>query len=339
MPRQSSAAKPAVMADVARLAGVSHQTVSRVINGSANLRPETRLRVLDAITRLNYRPNTAARALVSGHTGMIGVVGISQEHFGPSMTKKTVESSAQSAGLVALSITVPVATQELIEAAVEHLLRQRVEGIIAVAGHDSALDAARQSAHPLPVVVVEADLSAGPWSVGVDQFAGARIATEHLLGLGHTEIVHVSGPLGWTEARARVDGWRAAMHAANIRPAAPIRGDWSLESGYQAGLEIARNDLATAVFAANDLMAIGLLRALHENGRVVPDDISVVGFDDTPEAAYLIPPLSTIRQDFAAVGRMAVTLLQSAMAGDAPWAPSLIMPNLIVRQSAAHVRA
>lgn len=187
-------------------------------------------------------------------------------------------------------------------------------------------------------VVVEADLSAGPWSVGVDQSAGARIATEHLLALGHTEIVHVSGPTGWTEARARVDGWREAMHAADIRPTEPIRGDWSLESGYQAGLQIARSDVATAVFAANDLMAIKLLRALHECGRVVPNEISVIGFDDTPEAAYLIPPLTTIRQDFVAVGRMAVTLLQSAIAGDAPWAPNLITPTLVLRQSTAKVR-
>ena len=332
----SSAAPPMkapVMADVARLAGVSHQTVSRAINSSASIKPETRDRVLQAIERLGYRPNTAARALVRGRTGVIGVITSGSGFFGPTSIQRTIEEAARASGLVPNSISLPFLTSKLLNASVEHLLRQLVEGIIIVAGEDDAVTLARNRMVSVPVVVVEGDLTRADWTVGVDQVAGARLATRHLLDLGHREIMHVAGPSNWSEARARRDTWRAEMAAAGLRPLEPIQGDWSAASGFAAGQTIALIPAVTAVFAANDQIAIGLLRALHEAGRRVPEDISVVGFDNLPETAFLIPPLTTVRQDFPAVGRKAIELLLSAMGGSEPTHPDLIIPELVIRAS------
>ncbi|PZG02644.1 LacI family transcriptional regulator [Micromonospora deserti] len=323
------------MTDVARLAGVSHQTVSRVINGSPSIKPETRERVLQAIERLGYRPNTAARALVRGRSGMIGIIGTATTLFGPASIHRTVEDAARAAGYFATSVNLPGVTRRALDDATDHLMRVGVEGIIMIAGHDEALEVVRRQRSGVPFVVVEGDLSKASFTVGVDQVLGARMATEHLLELGHHEIVHVRGPLNWAEARARVEGWRLAMSAARLRPAEPVHGDWSSESGYVAGLRIGEMPETTAVFAANDQMAIGVLRALHECGRRVPEDISVVGFDDVPEAAYLIPPLTTIQQDFKAVGRRAIEVIKQAIKGEDLQPSPLIIPKLVVRKSTA----
>jgi DNA-binding LacI/PurR family transcriptional regulator len=325
-----------VMSDVARLAGVSHMTVSRVINGHPSIRAETRERVQRAIAQLAYRPNPAARALVLGRSGMLGIIAASGGLFGPTSTHRAVEDAARRAGFTATSVTLSESTHEAFEAASEHLTRVGVEGIVVIAGHDAALDVARTHRSGLPFVIVEGDLSRAGLTVGVDQAAGARLATEHLLGLGHRVIVHVSGPSDWAEARARVQGWRDAMAGAAQRTEQLV-GDWSAASGYAAGLAIAERPDVTAVFAANDQMAIGVLRALHERGRRVPDEVSVVGFDDIPEAEYLIPPLTTIRQDFAGVGRRAIEVMTTAVQGE-PTAPSpLLEASLVVRDTTGSV--
>ena len=324
------------MADVARLAGVSHQTVSRVVNGLDNIRPDTRARVLHAIEQLGYRPNTMARALVTRRSATIGVVGTESGLWGPTSIHRTIEDAARAAGLFVSSVNLQSVTREEFTAAVNHLLAHAVEGIIAIAAHDEALEVVR--AHDLrgvPLVVVEGDLTKARWTVGVDQVTGARLATQHLLGLGHTEILHVTGPMNWSEARARHDGWRGEMYAAGLRPREALSGDWTSQSGYLAGLDILGMPEITAVFTANDQMAIGVLRALHEGGRPVPDAVSVVGFDDIPEAAYLIPPLTTVRQDFPAVGRRAIEVLQNAMTAGADDHPELVVPELVVRASSA----
>ncbi|MDN5796589.1 MAG: LacI family DNA-binding transcriptional regulator [Intrasporangium sp.] len=322
-----------VMQDVARLAGVSHQTVSRVINGASSIRPETRERVLQAIDRLGYQPNRAARALVSGRSGTIGIIATASTLFGPTSIHRTVNTAARRAGYFASSVSLAEMTREGFEAAVDHLDRLAVEGIVVIAGHDEALEVARSRSGRTPFVIVEGDLSRGRRTVGVDNVAGARMVTRHLLDLGHVEIAHVTGPLDWAESRARAEGWRAEMLAIGLRPMEPLVGDWSAASGYEAGLVLAAESDVTAVFAANDQMAIGILRALHESGRAVPEDVSVVGFDDVPEAGYLIPPLTTVRQDFSAIGRSAIAMLTAAISGDADHVPSLIDPELIVRAS------
>jgi DNA-binding LacI/PurR family transcriptional regulator len=325
------------MADVARLAGVSHQTVSRVINGQSNLRPETREKVLEAIKQLGYRPNSAARALVTRRSATIGVIGSKGGYWGPSTVHRTIQAAGRQAGYFVSSTNLQELTREELTDAISHLRDQSVEGIVLISATDAALDAARaQELTGVPVVVVEGDEAKTNWTVGVDQVCGAELGTRHLIDLGHTGILHLAGPQDWTEARARLLGWQTAMYAAGLRPPPHVIGDWSAASGYEAGLEIARRDDITAVFCANDQMALGLLRALAEAGVSVPGDVSVVGFDDIPEAAYLIPPLTTVRQDFTAVGRRAIEILQTAIAQDERPAPArLISPELVVRASTA----
>ncbi|MFC5729475.1 MULTISPECIES: LacI family DNA-binding transcriptional regulator [Nocardioides] len=321
------------MADVARLAGVSHQTVSRVVNGQTNLRPETRERVLRAIDQLGYRPNAAARSLVTRRSGTIGVIGSRSGYWGPSTVHRAIQTAGREGGYFVSSVNVQVLTREEFADAMNHLRDQHVEGIVLIAANDDAVDAARAHAGKgVPVVVVEGDEDKATWTVGVDQVAGAELGTTHLLELGHERVLHLSGPSPWTEARARLAGYRNAMYDAGVAPELHIEGDWSARSGYQAGQRIAARDDVTAVFCANDQMALGLLRSLSEAGRSVPDDISVVGFDDIPEAAYLIPPLTTVRQDFDAVGRRAIQILRAAIT-DEPGPERLISPELVVRDS------
>lgn len=322
-----------VMADVARLAGVSHQTVSRVVNNAAHIRPETRVRVLEAIDRLGYRPNTSARALVRGRTGIIGVIATAAVEYGPTSIQRSVEQAAADAGLFASAVNLAELTAESLAKAVDHLRTLGVEAIVVVAAHDEALSVVRGLRPGVPIVIAQGDLGRDGAGIGVDQLAGARAATRHLVELGHREIVHVTGPLDWAEARARLEGYRESMFEADLRPGPPVPGDWSSESGYQAGLAICGRPEVTAVFCANDQMALGLLRALHEGGRRVPDDVSVVGFDDIPEAAYLVPPLTTVRQDFAAVGRRAIALVQQRVAGTEADPVPLLVPELVVRAS------
>ena len=333
MSEPAGARRAPVMHDVARLAGVSHQTVSRVINGSPRIRPETRERVERAIEQLGYRPNTAARALVKGRSGIVGVIGVGAAHFGPASIQRSIESAAREHGLFASTVSLHALTRELLDDSVEHLRRQGVEGIIIVVGQDDALEVARSRTAGVPIVLVEGDLSRASRTVGVDQIAGARMAVRHLVELGHREIVHLAGPPDWAEARARRDGWRAEMADAALRPREPVHGDWSAAFGYEAGRRVAQDRSVTAVFAANDQIAIGLLLALHEGGRRVPEDVSVVGFDDQPEAAYLIPPLTTVRQNFEELGERAVESIISAIAEAPAESPGLLAPELIIRRS------
>ncbi len=321
------------MADVARLAGVSHQTVSRVVNGQTNLRPETRERVLKAIRQLGYRPNAAARALVTRRSATIGVIGSKAGFWGPSTVHRTIQAAGREAGYFVSSANLQSLTREELVDAISHLRDQSVEAIVLIGGTDDALEVARaQEDLGTPVIVVEGDESKTRWTVGVDQVAGAALGTQHLIDLGHTEVLHLGGPPSWTEARSRLAGWQQAMRAAGLDPAHHVEGDWSARSGYEAGLEIARRDDVSAVFCANDQMALGLLRALSEAERSVPGDVSVVGFDDIPEAAYLIPPLTTVRQDFTAVGHRTIEIIQAALAGG-PAPERLISPELVVRAS------
>lgn len=332
-PMQAMTPKP-VMADVARLAGVSHQTVSRVINGSSSIRPATKARVEQAIHELGYRPNTAARALVTRRSGIIGIVGTNSGLYGPSSIQRSVQEAARAAGYFSSLVPLAEVTPDELHGALDHLARQSVEAIVMIAAQEDALAVVHSADAGVPLIVVEGDLSGRGLSVGVDQIAGARAATEHLIGLGHRAIDHVSGPMTWTEARGRRTGYEAAMRAAGLTPGAPLEGDWTPARGYQLGLDLARNGRTTAVFVANDQMAIGLLHAFAEVGVRVPEDISVVGFDDIPEAGYLIPALTTVRQDFHAVGRRAIDLVTATLDGVATSVP-LLAPELVIRASTA----
>jgi DNA-binding LacI/PurR family transcriptional regulator len=205
--------------------------------------------------------------------------------------------------------------------------------IAPVATTDSALEVLSAE---IPIVVVEAAPQGEVSAVIVDQQKGAYIATKHLLDLGHRTVAHISGPSDWIEARERVVGWRRALEEAGVEPPAVIMGDWSAQSGYDAGRLIADASEITAVFAANDNMALGLLRALNERGRLIPRDLSVVGFDDVAEAAFFSPPLTTIRQDFAAMGSRAVELLLRQLAAPGRKVERIeLTPELVLRESTA----
>src|SRR5262245_4840686 len=287
-----------VMADVAKLAGVSHQTVSRVINGSAHVRPETRRRVMEAMGALDYRPNPAARALVTGRSGTLGVVGFDTTLYGPASALFAIEQAAHAAGYFITVVSMAVLDRESLLAAVERLRLQGVDGILVITPQEGAAEAVINLPTSIPVVAVEAARPNSVPLVAVDQFAGAVSATQLLLDLGHKTAWHVAGPREFLEAQQRVDGWRTTLERAGADLPDVLTGDWSPGSGYRLGQQLAEDREVTAIFAANDQMALGILRALHERGRRIPGDVSLVGFDDIPEAQYFTPPLTTVRQNF-----------------------------------------
>ena len=324
------------MTDVAKAASVSHQTVSRVLSGHPNVRPATRDRVLAAIEELGYRPNLAARALATGRSTALGLVTLNTTLFGPVATLYAVDQAARAAGYsMSVSSVRSIDRHSLVDA-VDMLVQQAVAGVIIIA--PIATNEYALSALPpeLPAVVVEADAEPAFSAVTVDQAQGAYLATKHLLNLGHRTVVHVSGPKDWIEARQRVTGWRRALDEEGAEAPEVIAGDWSARSGYDAGLLLAAAPEVTAVFAGNDNMALGLLRALNEHGRSVPGEVSVVGFDDTAESAFFTPPLTSVHQDFEEMGRRSVELLLRQIdTGTRSVEHVILAPELVLRESTA----
>jgi DNA-binding LacI/PurR family transcriptional regulator len=329
-------ARDPAMTDVARLAGVSHQTVSRVLNGHPNVREQTRLRVRAAIAQLGYRPNKAARALVTGRSQLIGVIAQNSSLYGPSSLLGAFESAAAEAGFTVSLRRVKVLDRESIAEAVEHHRDTRVAGIVAIAPTASANEALADVPAGVPLVTVDGDPARPTPLVTVDQAAGAFDATRHLLDAGHSTVWHVSGPPDWFDSAGRVRGWQQALEAAGAEVPPLVAADWSSAAGYRAGQMLARMPEVTAVFAANDHLALGILRAMYERDRRVPSDVSVVGFDDVPEAAYFIPPLTTVRPDFDAVARETLNLLLAQVSdGDVGEPHRSVAPRLVIRESVA----
>ena len=326
--------RPPAMSDVAALAGVSHQTVSRVLNDHPSVLPATRQRVLDAIVTLGYRRNLAARALVTRRSGTIGVLSSGSALFGPTSTLIAIERAARDAGLFVSVATLPEWDADDVAGVLEHFMAEGVDGVVVVAAHDEAVEAVRTFGTPVPVVMVgPVDLPAPLRTVAVDQYGGARQAVRHLLDLGHRHVTHLAGSTDWLDARRRIAGWHDELAAAGIDAGDPVPGDWSADRGYVVGRELLAGDLPTAVFAANDQLALGLLRAFAEASVRVPDDVSVVGFDDVDGSAHFFPPLTTIRQEFAALGERCVGVLLAAIAGEDVVASQLIATSVVVRAS------
>jgi LacI family transcriptional regulator len=323
------------MHDVARLAGVSHQTVSRVINGHPHVREATRARVRQAMRQLDYRPNALARGLATRRSRTIGVLSFDADLYGPSSTLLGIQRAAReeqyAISVVALS---EQDTTGSVRRAVDMLAEQSVDGAIVIAPSNAAAHAVRDLPRGMPVVALEASFGKDMPVVVVDQFAGAELATRHLLELGHRTVWHVAGPADWPEAVLRIDGWRAALAAAGV-PAPPIvSGDWSARSGYAAGRRLVATPDLTAVFVANDQMALGVLHALHEAGIGVPERVSVVGFDDMPEAEFFLPALTTVRQDFDEVGRCGLRTMVEMIDGSETFAAETrVAPSLVLRAS------
>jgi DNA-binding LacI/PurR family transcriptional regulator len=326
--------RTAVMADVAKLAGVSHQTVSRVINDSTHVRPETKQRVLAAMRQLDYRPNPAARALVTGRSGTVGVVSFDTTLYGPASTLFAIEQAAHAAGYFITIVSLLALDRTSVLGAVERLRVQGVDGILVITPQEGAADALVNLPAQVPLVAVEAGRTNSVPLVAVDQVAGAVSATQLLLDLGHETVWHLAGPREFLEAQLRTEGWRATLEGAGARVPPVLVGDWSPASGYRVGQQLAADPDVTAIFVANDQMALGVLRALHERGREIPREISIVGFDDIPEAQYFTPPLTTVRQDFGEMGRSSLRLLLELMrqTGQPPQRVT-IAPELVVRRS------
>ena len=324
------------LGDVARLAGVSTQTASRVSMGAANVRPATRERVLRAMNQLGYSPNRAAQALRRGSFKAIGVLTQQIQRTGEAMTTAGVVEAATDAGYAVSLVQVDQPESDDMREAAVRLAHQAIDGLAVVqAGRAGPEHLALPPT--MPVAVSDSALVGYYPSASADQAGGVRAAVEHLLGLGHRAVHHVTGPEGSQSALIRRATWAASLREAGVAVPDPLPGDWSAASGYQAGLRLAEDPGVTAVFCANDEMALGLIRAMHERGRAVPRDVSVVGFDGLDLGEFSFPPLTTVRQDFKRHGREMVGLvLEQVASGPLDGSRSIIIPaELVLRGSTA----
>ena len=322
------------MYDVAREAGVSHQTVSRVINGAPNVATATHERVRAAMQRLGYRPSASARTLAARRTRVIGVVTFVGAYFGPISTIRAVEAAARAQGYTPYTVSLAGLEMDQSRRVLDDLLQRDVEGLVVVAPTDEQAGLV-DSVLPrdLPVLALEARLPGRPL-VASDNEKGGAMAAEHLLSLGHTRIGHVGGPPDWSEARLRTVGFEKVLAASGLTPVARTDGDWSARSGYEAWPALRESGL-TAVFVANDQMALGLLSALSEAGLRVPGDVSVLGYDNTPESGWYFPPLSTVEQEFRRAGEVGIEQLVRMVEGQEVEPAVLVSPALVVRRSTA----
>ncbi|WP_106814974.1 LacI family DNA-binding transcriptional regulator [Microbacterium timonense] len=316
--------------DVARAAGVSTQTVSRVLNDHPNIRPETRDRVLRAITSLGYRVNNAARTLGTRTTRTLGVIASDATLYGPAVGIAALEAAIRDAGRWIAAAYADASAEASVREAADRLLAQGVDGLIVLAPHAATLSALTEANPGTPITA----LHTGPGAVRQEQ--GAALAISHLVDLGHRRIGRVAGPPEWLEARSREAGMARALREAGIADGPLWSGDWTAASGAALAADIAAHVQApggpTAVAAANDQMALGLIAGLRERGLDVPNDVSVVGFDDNPDAAYYRPALTTVGLDLRGEARRAVAEVLGGPAAEA--AP----PRLVVRASTATPR-
>lgn len=334
----NSSYKQPTLADVARASGVSHQTVSRVVNNHPSVAEKTRQRVLESIHALSYRPNRTAKGLVTNRSGVIGVISFGNNYFGPGQMFTEIERTVRERGYgLALQIIDAPSAQQL-QAAIDDLASHSVDGIV-VNAPSVDLDPTQilSLKRPLPVVLTDVPRHAKLPSVVLDQNEGLRLATQHLIDLGHRRIAEISGPLHWYSAVERHEAWVATMRKAGLIPGPSSVGDWTALSGYRAGQKIlATAEPFTGLVVANDQMALGALRALREHNLKVPDDVSVIGFDDIPEASFFEPPLTTVRQDFVAMGQQSVDYLLSLIQQPkTPHHQRTLYPKLIERLSTA----
>lgn len=326
-----------LLADVAARAGVSTMTVSRVVNHHPNVSDATRQRVQESIDALGYRANVAARTLAGGRSRVLGTISVQPESWGPSNTVYGIEAAARESDHLISFMTVREPTIDRMRDSIEELRNAHVEGIIVVVRLRSAVEALRDLMPRFPLVITSSTTIV-PNTVGIDQELGARIATRHLLELGHETVHHVRGPKGWLDGDERASGWRKELRSQRRPIGRCLSGDWGPASGYEAGKVLARDPKVTAVFASNDPMALGVMLAMSEAGRDVPGDVSVVGVDDVPESGYFNPPLTTVRQDFEALGRLSVDRLLTVIEGGERGRIAL-EPDLVVRQSTARFDA
>jgi DNA-binding LacI/PurR family transcriptional regulator len=333
--------KPSIT-DVARLAGVSYQTVSRVITGSPDVSAPTRSRILEVIEQVGYRRNKMATALVTNRSTVLGVITDGSPRYGPVATLLALENGAREAGYSCTVVTVREPYDQSVQEALHSLEDAGVDGVIFIAPLLVMASALRRARFQVPVEMIAAGASSSSRPPEVLTFSenqelGSKLATEHLIQLGHTQIAHVGGSTAWFDGRARKRGWEAALRAADLPLGWYAEGDWSTTWAYQTGLRLTREGLPEAIVAASDHTALGLIRAFAENGIKVPRDVSVVGFDDIEGCDVFLPPLTTVRQDFPALARGSLEVLLGAIRGQAIDRTPMT-PKLIVRSSTARPR-
>jgi DNA-binding LacI/PurR family transcriptional regulator len=321
--------------DVAKLSGVSTQTVSRVINNHPYVSNETRIKVEDAIRKLGYRPNLAARALSNGKTNTLGVVSWDTTLYGPASTIHAVQTVARDHGFNISLYPIRDLTLENLESAIDEMKYINVDGFLLNLPLEIELESLKARFSEIKTLLIENENAVGLPTVNVDQYKGAKLAVDHLVEMGHEHIAHIAGPSEWFDARNRMKGWKDSLIANALSHQVVVSGDWSARSGYEAMRKILKNSKrTTAVFAANDAMALGALKYLYENDVNIPNDLSLIGFDDIPEAQYFVPGLSTVQQDFEELGRKAIEMLVDFIKNDvAPPAMTLIEPKMMKRQS------
>lgn len=331
--------KPASIRDVAARAGVSRQTVSRVLNRQPGMTAETAARVRLAIAELDYQPNRAARILASSRHRTIGLITTAPTMFGPSSIALSIEMAAREHGYAMTVVSTRTGREPELSLALEELIRHGIDGLVVIAPQAESWEVVQPRLEDIPSVTLQWD--GGPaHTVYLDQRTGAMAATRHLVDIGHRRILHLAGPEGWAEVERRAEAYREALVDAGIEPLPVVYGDWTADSGYAAGLEHLPDRPFTAVFASNDSMAIGMLHAARELGIRVPQELSLVGFDDMPEARHAAPPLTTVRQEFGGLGEAAVTRLIALIDGGTVSDGEVAgRTELLVRESTAPLHA
>jgi LacI family transcriptional regulator len=337
--------KKLTIRDVAAAAGVSHQTISRVLNNRPDVAEETRQRVWQIIEQLGYEPSAIARSLSQQRSFALGVVTAGLGYAGPSRTLNGIAEQAERMGYVLLLKELPHFNAQDLQPTFRSLLAHQIDGIIWAVpevGDNRAWLDDQLADLPVPVIFITMQARPGLPIVAIDNYAGGRMATEHLLGQGYRHIGHITGPLDWWEARQRQAGWQDALVAVSV-PLTDLyaeEGNWSSSSGEKAlGRLLARHPEMDAVFVGNDQMALGVLQMACRQGTRVPQDLAVVGFDGLPEAAHYWPPLTTVYQDQQQIGRIAVEelvrMLDPGGASTSVVEPKaiLLQPELIVRES------
>lgn len=331
--------------DVAKLASVSTKTVSRVVNNQGEIRTETRERVQAAIEELGYRPNVLARSLIHKRTNTLGVVTWGIDYFGPSRTVVGIEQQAHQLEYSLFLNLMDRPDDSDSEAVLDTLIAHRVDGIlwaVPEVGNNRAWLKSSQLEQFPPIVFLNTEPRPGLVVVAVDNFSGAKQATQHLIDQGRRKIGIITGPLTWWEARERYDGWKSVMHQAKLETPSTlvVEGDWTADAG-EKGLQqlLTQEPEIDALFACSDQIALGALSTAHRLGRQIPGDLAIVGFDNIPESACFWPPLTTVYQQLIDVGRVAVQTLhrmieanrQSITLDEA--SVTLIKPELIIRAS------
>lgn len=336
-----SSQKTVTLHDVANYSGVSYQTVSRVINNHSNVAEETRKRVLKSIAELNYRPNRAARSLVTNRSDTIAILSFGTAFYGPGQMVSNIMEHAKNNGFRVSPSSLQQLGDKDVKAAIDELHELLIDGIIMIAPIvTDFMSEIGELVGDIPFIQIDTKPKPGIASVVIEQAHGSKLAVEHLISLGHRQIAEISGPMNWYDAIMRHQSWVDTMVQYGLSHHMSVEGSWSAKSGYE-GIHALLGGGAefTGLVVANDQMALGAIAALNERGLRIPEDVSVVGFDDIPESAYFLPALTTIHQDFEALGEQAVDYLVSLIKSpNTPIHQRVLYPELIIRNSTAWVK-